>query len=140
MAIVCFALLLGGPLTIAIAVLALAPLSVSVWVALGCVAFVLLLGYAMSSSYQWIETGSGAIRGKKLLTRRVIERPVAEIVRILPLHSKVMGPLENAALDALMQTANRGYELRFQDGLRMGLVRDEDRAASCPSSRATLSR
>jgi hypothetical protein len=125
MAAVCFALFLGGPLAVAALVLALAPLSVSVWVALGCVAFVLLLGYAMSSSYQWIETGGGVIRGKKLLTRRVVERPVAEIVRIRPLHSKGMGPLQNAVMDAVMKTSNRGYELRFQDGWKMGLVRGD---------------
>ncbi len=125
MAVVCFALFLGGPLAIAVAVLLLAPASVSVWVALGCVAFVAVLGYAMSSSYHWIETGGGVIRGKKLLTRRVIERPVGEIVRVVPLHSKLMGPLENAVLDAAMGTSNRGYELRFQDGLKMGLVRGD---------------
>jgi hypothetical protein len=28
-------------------------------------------------------------------------------------------------LDALMRTSNRGYELRFRDGTRIGLVRGD---------------
>jgi hypothetical protein len=36
-----------------------------------------------------------------------------------------MGPLENAVTDSLMKTSNRGDELRFQDGLKMGLVRGD---------------
>ena len=43
----------------------------------------------------------------------------------LPLNSKAMHPLANAVLDAAMKTSNRGYELRFQDGLKMGLVRGD---------------
>jgi len=31
-----------------------------------------------------------------------------------------MGPLENALMDALLKTANRGYEIRFRDGTRLG--------------------
>jgi hypothetical protein len=79
----------------------------------------------MSSSYHYVELGGGVIRGRKLLTRGVVERPVDEIVRVTPLHSKGMGPLQNAVMDALLKTPNRGYELRFQDGLRMGLVRGD---------------
>ncbi len=120
-----FVLFLGVPLVVAVAVLLLAPFRVSVWVAPGCVAFVAGLGYAMSSSFQWVELRDGIIRGKKLLTRAVVERPVEEIVRILPLHSAAMGPLTNAVMDAAMGTSNRGYELRFRDGLKLGLVRGD---------------
>jgi hypothetical protein len=113
---------------ITVAVLLLAPFHVSVWVALGCVAFVAALGYAMSSSYQWIELQGDVIRGRKLLTRRVVERPVAGIVRVTPLHSAATGPIENAVMDTVLQTSNRGYELRLHDGVKMGLVRgDMDR-------------
>jgi hypothetical protein len=125
MAVVCFALFLGGPFVIAATVLLLAPPHVSIWVALGCAAFVAVLGYVMSSSYQWVEVGGGVIRGKRLLTRSVVERPVREIIRILPLHSQAMSPLENTVMDSVMNTSNRGYELRFQDGLKMGLVRGD---------------
>src|SRR4051794_41003148 len=84
MAAVCFALFLAGPLAVAVAVLLFAPFSVSIWVAPGCVAFVAVLGYAMSSSYQWIELRDGVLRGRKLLTRSLVERPVADIVRVTP--------------------------------------------------------
>jgi hypothetical protein len=125
MAVGCFALFLAGPLVIAVVVLLLAPVSVSAWVALSCLGFVAILGYATSSSYQWVEVGGGVIRGKKLLTRRLVERPVDEVVHIKPLHSKGMGPVENAVMDAAMGTSNRGYELLFQDGLKLGLVRGD---------------
>jgi hypothetical protein len=125
MAVACFALFLGGPLAVALTVLLLAPLAVSVWVTPGCVVSVAVLGWAMSSSYQWVEIRRGVIRGKKLLTRAVVERPVGEIVRVTPLHSQLMGPLANAVMDAALRTSNRGYELRFRDGLRLGLVRGD---------------
>jgi hypothetical protein len=47
------------------------------------------------------------------------------LVDALPLNSKGVGPLENAVLDAMMKTSNRGYELRFQDGTKLGLVRGD---------------
>jgi len=119
------AIFLGGPLAAAVLVLIFAPLSVSVWVALGAVAFVGLLGYAMSSSVQWVELDGGVLRWRGLLTRRVREKPVGELVDARPLHSKLMGPLENAVLDALLKTSNRGYELRFRDGTKVGLVRGD---------------
>jgi hypothetical protein len=122
MAVVSFVLFLGGPLVIAVIVLVLAPIEVSVWVALGAVVFVLALGYAMSSSYQWIELRDGVIRGRRLLTRGLFEQPVDEIVRVVPLHSALMGPLANAALNAAMKTSNRGYELRFRSGKMIGLL------------------
>jgi hypothetical protein len=125
MAVVCFVLLLGGPLAVAVAVLLLAPVSVSIWVAPGCLAFVAALGYAMSSSYQWIEIRDDVIRGRKLLTRSVVERPVAEIAGVMPLNSAAMGSIANAVMDAALKTSNRGYELRFHDGLKMGLVRGD---------------
>jgi hypothetical protein len=121
----CFVLFLGGPLVIAVAVLILAPVHVSVWVALGCVAFVAALGYAMSSSMQWVELRGGMIRAKGLLTRRVVERLVADIVQVIPLNSAAMGAASNAVLTAAMGTSNRGYELRFRDGGKIGMVRGD---------------
>jgi hypothetical protein len=56
---------------------------------------------------------------------RVVEHQVGDIVSIKPLDSKAMGPLENAVMDALMKTSNRGYELRFRDGTKLGLVRGD---------------
>ena len=102
MAVGCFTLFLAGPLVIAAVVLVFAPVEVSVWVSLAAVAFVAIMGYAMSSSFQWVELDGGIIRGRKLLTRRVVEHQVGDIVSIKPLDSKAMGPLENAVMDALM--------------------------------------
>lgn len=124
-AVVCILLFVVGPLAVAVTVLLLAPARVGVPVALGAAAFSALLGWAMSSSYRWVEIRDGVIRGRKLLTRRVVERRVADIVRVLPLHSELMGELENAALNALMKTSNRGYLLHFRDGSKMGLVRGD---------------
>ena len=36
-----------------------------------------------------------------------------------------MGYAEGAVLDAMMGTSNRGYELRFRDGSKLGLVRGD---------------
>lgn len=121
----CMTVFLVVPLVAAGVVLAFAPVNVSVWVAVGAAAFVLGIGYAMSSSVQWVELDGGVLRWRGLLTRRVREKPVGELVDALPLNSKAMGPLENAILDATMKTPNRGYELRFRDGTKLGLVRGD---------------
>lgn len=125
MAMGCMTLFLVLPLVVAAVVLVVARPGVSVWVALGSVAFVAVIGYSMSSSVQWVELDGGVIRWRGLLTRRVREQPVSELVVALPLHSNLMGPLENAVLDAMMKTSNRGFELRFRDGTRLGLVRGD---------------
>jgi hypothetical protein len=125
MAMGCMTFFLVVPLVAAGVCLVFAPVGVSVWVALGAVAFVAVIGYAMSSSVQWVELDGGVLRWRGLLTRRVREKPVSELVDALPLNSKAMGPLENAILDAMMKTSNRGYELRFRDGTKLGLVRGD---------------
>lgn len=124
-AIIGMATFLLLPLVAAGLTLAFAPIQVSAWVALGAVGFVAFIGYAMSSSLQWVELDGGVIRARRLLTRRLIERPVADIADAQPLHSQMMGPLENALMDALLKTTNRGYEIRFRDGTKLGLVRGE---------------
>jgi hypothetical protein len=125
MAAVFVLLFIVFPLGIGVTVLLLAPLGVGLGVMLGVVAFSALLFWAMSSSYQWIELQGDILRGRKLLTRRLVERRVDDIVRIQPLHSKGMGELENLVMDRLMKTSNRGYLLRFRDGSKMGLVRGD---------------
>lgn len=125
MAMGCMTVFLGLPLVAAVLVLIFAPVSVSVWVALGLVTFVAVLGYAMSSSVQWVELRDGMIRWQGLLTRRVREKPIGDLVDAVPLHSNLMSPLENAVADFLMKTSNRGFELRFRDGTKLGLVRGD---------------
>jgi lipopolysaccharide export LptBFGC system permease protein LptF len=119
------ALFLGGPLAVAVLVLIFAPFSVAVWVAPASIAFAAVLVYAMSSSNQWVELNDGVIRAKRLVTRQVVTRHIRDIVAIKDLNSALMGPLENLVLDALMKTSNRGYELRFRDGTKIGLVRGD---------------
>ena len=125
LAVTFFFLFLVCPILIAAVVLALAPNRVGIPVALFAVVFVLILGYAMSSSYQWVELDGSIIRAKRLLTRTVVDRPISELVDAAALNSKAMGHLENALMDAVLKTSNRGYELRFRDGTKIGLVRGE---------------
>ncbi|HVK08807.1 MAG TPA: hypothetical protein VM597_08535 [Gemmataceae bacterium] len=114
-----------APVAVAVLALALAPFEVAAWVAVAAVAFAGLLVYAMSSSNQWVELDGGVIRAKRLVTRRVLTRHVRDLVAIEALHSDLMGSLENLALDGLLKTSNRGYELRFRDGTKVGLVRGD---------------
>jgi hypothetical protein len=118
-------LVLGLPLAIALTLLVFAPIVIGVPVALVILVIVSLVGYAMSSSVQWVELDDGVIRWKKLLTRRVYQKPLTELIDARPLHSNLMGPLENAIMDAMMMTSNRGFELRFRDGTKLGLVRGD---------------
>ncbi|WP_020471510.1 hypothetical protein [Zavarzinella formosa] len=123
MAMGCMTLFLVVPLVVALAALLFAPAEVSVWVAPLAVLFVGFIGYAMSSSVQWVELDADTLRWRGLLTRRFHEKPVSELVDALPLHSQLMGSLENAIMDAMLKTSNRGYELRFRDVTKLGLVR-----------------
>ena len=67
------------------------------------------------------------LRARRLLTRRIVTHRVRDIVAVKPLNSTYMGPLENALADRMMGTSNRGYELRFRDGSKLGLVRGDMR-------------
>ena len=125
LAVVCVLLFVVAPVAIGVTVLLLAPLEVGIPVALGGIAFGALLGWAMSSSFHWIELRDGILRGRKLLTRRIVEYPVDDIIRILPLHSKGLSELENLIMDSLMKTSNCGYALQFRDGSKIGLVRGD---------------
>jgi hypothetical protein len=118
-------LVLGVPLAIGLALLIFAPPEIGVPVALVILLIVALVGYAMSSSVQWVELDGGVFQWKTLLTRRVRQNQLCDLVDALPLHSNMMGPLENAVMDFLRTTSNRGFELRFRDGTRLGLVRGD---------------
>jgi hypothetical protein len=100
---------------------------VSMYLAPGAVGFVAVMAWAMSSSVQWVELDDGVLRARRLLTRKIVTHRVSDIVAVKPLHSTSMGPLENALADLMMGTSNRGYELRFRDGSKLGLVRGDMR-------------
>jgi hypothetical protein len=125
MAVGCFVFFLGGPLVVAVFVIIFAPPNVSMYLAPGAVVFFAIMAWAMSSSVQWVELDNGVLRARKLLTRRLVVHRVSDIVAVKPLNSNAMGPLENAVADAFMGTSNRGYELRFRDGSKLGLVRGD---------------
>jgi hypothetical protein len=125
MAAGCVALFLLGPLAAAVLVVVCAPADVSMYLAPGLVGFMVIMAWAMSSSVQWIELNDGVLRARRLLTRRVLEQRVSDIVAVKPLRSTYMGPMENALADLMMGTSNRGYELRFRDGSKLGLVRGD---------------
>ena len=122
-AAVCILIFLVGPLAIAITVLIYARAEVSITVALGAMVFVAAIGYAMSSSLQWVELGDGIIRGRRLLTRKIVTQRVSDIVTVQRLNSNALGPLENALMNFLLDTTNRGYQLHFRDGSRIPLIR-----------------
>ena len=125
MAVGCSTLFLLGPVIVAVLIAVLAPLDVSLFLVPGAIAFAAFMAWAMSSSVQWVELDGGVIRARKLLTRKIVTQKVSDIVGIKPLNSNLMGPLENALADMMMGTSNRGYELRFRDGSKLGLVRGD---------------
>jgi hypothetical protein len=122
-ALTCFLLFIIGPLVVAVALLVLARWDVSIPVALGAGAFVALSGYSMSSSIQWVELDGWVIRGRRLFTRKIFELRVADIVDAHALNTNCLGPTENAILDFMLQTSNRGFVLLFRDGSRLPLIR-----------------
>ncbi|MBP3956286.1 hypothetical protein J8F10_13430 [Gemmata sp. G18] len=125
MALGCSALFLIGPLVVAVFVAIFAPLNVSMYMAPGAIGFAVIMAWAMSSSVQWVELDNGVLRARRLLTRKIVTHRVRDIVAVKPLNSNAMGPLENALADRMMGTSNRGYELRFRDGSKLGLVRGD---------------
>jgi hypothetical protein len=80
-------------------------------------------GYAMSSSLLWVELDGGIIRGRRLLTRKIVEHRVSDLVDARPIHTDYLSTTQNAVLDFLLDTSNRGYQLFFRDGSRIPLIR-----------------
>ena len=122
-ALTCFLLFLIAPLVAAVAVLILKPLVIGIPVALVAVVFVASAGYLMSSSNQWVELDGGIIRCRRLLTRKIVELQVSDIVNAQPIHTNYLSSNKNFILDNLLGTSNRGYQLFFRDGTRLPLIR-----------------
>ena len=104
-------------------VLILKPLVIGIPVALVAVAFVASAGYLMSSSNQWVELDGGIIRCRRLLTRKIVELQVSDIVNAQPIHTNYLSSNQNFILDNLLGSSNRGYQLFFLDGTRLPLIR-----------------
>ena len=114
-----------GPLVIGVAVLVNVELSIGIPVGLVCVGLSAFLLYHLNQNYQWLEIDGDVIRGKKFLTRQVVEQKVQDIVDIRPLYALARHDAVNAAITKVTGTANRGYEIRFRSGRRMGVVRGD---------------
>ncbi|VTR95102.1 unnamed protein product [Gemmata massiliana] len=125
MALGCSALFLLGPLAAAVVVVIFAPVDVSMYLAPGMIGFAIIMAWVMSSSVQWVELDDGVLRARKFLTRKIVVHRVRDIVTVEPLNSNLMGPMENALADRMMGASNRGYELRFRDGSKLGLARGD---------------
>src|SRR5207244_11777203 len=80
-------------------------------------------GRVMARSVHWVELDGDVIRERRLLTRRVVEHRVEEVVDARPIHTDFLGKTQNAVLDFLLDTSNRGYQLFFRDGSRLALIR-----------------
>jgi hypothetical protein len=123
LAVACILLLLVCPVIGAVIVLANAAPWIGIIVTLGATVFVPVAGYAMSGSNQWVELGGDVIRVRRLLTRKIVEYRVADIVDAQPIHTEFLSKTQNAMLDFLLDTSNRGYQLFFRDGSRIPLIR-----------------
>jgi len=122
-AVTCFLAFIVAPLVVAVGFLILTPWDVSIPVTLGVVAFVVLIGYGMSSSIHWVELDGSIIRGRRLFTRKLIELRVYDIVEAHGSRTLPMGPLEDATLDFMLQTRDPGFVLIFRDGRKIPLVK-----------------
>lgn len=116
-------LLLVGPFAAAAYVFTIAPVGLGVVALVGAVAVAGLCGRLLARSVHWVELDGDVIRERRFLTRRIIEHRVADIVDAKPIHTDFLGKTQNAVLDFLLDTSNRGYQLFFRDGSRLALIR-----------------
>ncbi|MCX7666178.1 MAG: hypothetical protein N2112_11595 [Gemmataceae bacterium] len=79
----------------------------------------------LSHTYDWVEIEGDMIRGRKFWSRRLIERPLNQIIQVIPLKAIDSDSLENQVIDRLYKTTNRGYEIRFADGTKFFLIRGD---------------
>src|SRR5438105_13722343 len=80
-------LLLVGPFVAAAFVFAVAPVGVGLAATLGAVAVAGVSGYGMARSVHWVELDGEVIRERRLLTRKIVEHRVEEIVDVRPIHT-----------------------------------------------------
>jgi hypothetical protein len=122
--VVCFMLVfLVWPLAAAVVAMVVSPLEIGILVALVAVAFAAVAGYLMSRGLLWVELDGEVIRERRLLTRKIIEHRVEDIIDAKPIDTDCLGETQNAILDFLLDTKNRGYQLFFRDGSRLALIR-----------------
>jgi hypothetical protein len=116
-------LFLVGPFVAAAYVFTVAPLGLGVAASVGAVVVAGLCVRGLARGVHWVELDGGVIREKRLLTRRIVERRVEDVVDARPVHTDFLGTTPNAVLDFLLDTSNRGYMLIFRDGTWLSLIR-----------------
>jgi hypothetical protein len=116
-------LLLAGPFVAAAYVFTIAPVGLGIAALVGAVVIAGVSGRVMARSVHWVELDGDVIRERRLLTRKIVEHRVEEIVDARPIHTDYLGTTQNAVLDFLLDTSNRGYQLFFRDGSRLALIR-----------------
>lgn len=79
----------------------------------------------LSHTYDWVEIEGELIRGRKFWSRRLIERPLNQIIQVVPMRAIFSDALENQVIDRLYKTSNRGYEIRCADGTKFVLIRGD---------------
>lgn len=76
----------------------------------------------MAENYHWVELDGSRIRGKKLLSRRIVEGTLDEIAAIVPLRAMVKN-FTNIIVDRVLDSSIRGFEIRMTNGDKIALVR-----------------
>jgi hypothetical protein len=121
-AVVLILLLLVGPFVAAAYVFALAPVGFGIAATVGAAIVARLSWRLVAASVHWIELDGDVIRERRLLTRKIVEHRVADIVDARPI-TNVVGPTKIAWLDHLLDASNQGYQLFFRDGSVLALNR-----------------
>jgi hypothetical protein len=125
MVLVVAGFVVGGLAALGLFILIKAPSGIGIRVlGLGLFTASLILGYLMSRTNLWVEIEGRTIRERRLFTGWIVERPISEVTRIVPLVSGV-GGITGAAMEAILKTPNRGFLIRFQIGRRVALIRGD---------------
>jgi hypothetical protein len=116
-------LFLVGPFVGAAYVFFIAPPWVGLLALIGAIFIAGVSARAISRGVLWVELDGDVIRERRLLTRRIIEHKVEDIVGIKALHTEFLGDEINKFVTDLLDTSNRGYQFFFSDGSRLPLIR-----------------
>lgn len=90
----------------------------------------LFIGYQMVENFSWVELEDSTLRAQRFWTRAIYEQDVSQITSIVPLKSVavgVEGMVQEAVMNRLMGTSNRGFFINFESGPRFALIRGDMR-------------
>jgi hypothetical protein len=118
-------LLLLGPVVIAICLFLFAAPNISIPAGLALIAASIFVGYHLLQNFHWVEFTGDRIRGAKLVTRQLVEEPIAELESIMTLHG-YKSPIPSS--DVLLEDGDtgpimcKGLEFRFKSGKKIGIA------------------